>query len=261
MIGNLTDVNVNLSRWPFRRLPFDTTPELVKKLKSLGAAQAWAGSFDGLLHKDTGSVNRRLAAQCKRFGEGMLIPFGSINPTLPDWEEELRRCAEDHEMPGIRLHPNYHQYKLDDERFADLLKLASERRLIVQIPVLMEDERTQHPLVNVPHVDIAPLADVLKSTPKLKVVLLNAHRSVRGKPFLQLAATGQVWFDIANLESVGGIAKILEQAPQDKILFGSHAPFFIFESALLKLRESELTEERLEAVAESNARRLLAGRG
>ncbi|MGY8656818.1 MAG: amidohydrolase family protein, partial [Verrucomicrobiia bacterium] len=130
-----------------------------------------------------------------------------------------------------------------------------------QIPILMEDERTQHPLVNVPHVDVAPLTDVLKSTPNLKVVLLNAHRSVRGKPFLQLAATGQVWFDIANLESVGGVAKILKQAPRDKILFGSHAPFFIFESALLKLRESDLTEEQLEAVAESNARKLMAARG
>ena len=152
-------------------------------------------------------------------------------------------------MPGIRLHPNYHEYRLDDERFIKLLKLAGERGLIVQIAVLMEDERTQHPLVQVPHVSVTPLADALNKAPQARVVLLNAHRAVRGKTFLQMIATNRVWFDISNLESVGGVKKILDQAPLEKILFGSHAPFFILESAWLKLRESDLTEEQLEAVA------------
>jgi len=259
MIGNLIDVNVNLSRWPFRRLPFDTVPELVKKLRSRGVEQAWAGSFDGMLHRDVGAVNGRLAALCRRHGEGLLIPFGTVNPALPDWEEDLRRCAEDHKMPGIRLHPNYHQYTLDDERFVKLLKLAAERKLIVQIAVLMEDERTQHPLVQVPHVNVAPLPEALKEAPGAKVALLNAHRAVRGKTFLQMIAAERIWFDISNLESVGGAAKILDQAPLEKILFGSHAPFFIFESALLKLRESDLDETQLKAIAATNAKKLLKG--
>jgi predicted TIM-barrel fold metal-dependent hydrolase len=257
MTGNLIDVNVNLSRWPFRRLPFDTVPQLVKKLRSRGVKQAWAGSFDGLLHRDVAAVNGRLAALCKSHGEGTLLPFGTVNPALPDWEEDLRRCAEEHKMPGIRLHPNYHQYPLDDERFVKLLKLAGERNLIVQIAVLMEDERTQHPLVQVPHVNVAPLADALKQAPGARVVLLNAHRAVRGKTFLQMVATERVWFDISNLESVGGVAKILDQAPLEKILFGSHAPFFILESALLKLRESDLDEAQLKAISVTNAQKLL----
>jgi predicted TIM-barrel fold metal-dependent hydrolase len=42
------------------------------------------------------------------------------------------------------------------------------------------------------------------------------------------------------------------------VLFGSHAPFFYFEAAPLKLQESDLHGATLRAVAELNARRLLA---
>ena len=126
----IIDVNVNLSRWPFRRLPRDETASLVAKLRAHGVAEAWAGSFDGLLPQGPGRRQRPPGRGVPRGRQGVrLVPFGSVNPLLPDWEEDLRRCAEEHRMPGIRLHPNYHGYTLDHPAFARLLGLAAERRL------------------------------------------------------------------------------------------------------------------------------------
>ncbi len=255
--GRLVDVNVSLGRWPCRRLPLDETSALAAKLRRAGVKEAWAGSFEGVLHKDLGAVNARLAEECRKQGRGLLVPLGSVNPTLPAWEEDLCRCHEQHRMPGIRLHPNYHGYKLDDPAFARLLDLAAGCGLIVQLVVMIEDERTQPPLMRVPHVDVTPLLTLLASRPGLRVVLLNWCRGVKPALLLRLAAAGQVYFDIATLEGVGGVASLLQQVPAERVVFGSHAPFFYLESALLKLQESALSEGDLTVVRSGNARRLL----
>lgn len=253
----MIDTNVYLSRWPARRLPCDEPAQLVEKLKAKGVTQVWTGSFDALLQNDIGGVNARLAEECKKHVEGMLVPFGTVNPTLPDWEEDLRRCHEVHKMPGIRLHPNYHGYKLDDPVFANLLALSAERGLLVQIAARMEDPRTQHRLLTVPDVELAPLAALLSKYPKLRIELLNAMTGPRPDLLDKLIAAGNVSVEIAMLESVNGIQKLLTHVPLDRVLFGSYFPFYAWEAAELKLRESPLAEAQRAAITRTNAEQLI----
>jgi hypothetical protein len=253
----MIDTNLHLSRWPFRRLPLDETPALVARLNAAGIAQGWAGSFDALLHRDLSAVNRRTAEECARHGEGILVPVGGINPSLPDWQEDLRRCAEEHGMKIIRLYPNYHGYPLDDPRFAQVLDAAIERRMVVQLALKMEDERTHHPLMQAPMVDVQPLPALVAARPQLRLVLLNALMLFRGEALAPLISSGQVYVEIAMLEGIRGLERLMKTVPYERILFGSHAPFFNLQSALLKLQESELAEPVRRAIVERNADGLL----
>jgi len=256
----IVDVNANLSRWPFRRTPCDELPRLVETLRKHSVRQAWVGSLDGLFHRDVGDVNRRLAEICRQERSVELVPFGSVNPMLPDWQEDLRRCAEDYRMPGIRLHPNYHGYQLDQPVFAELLDLAVKHGLIVELAVRMDDVRVQHPLMRIADVDTRPLAEPVKARPALRLVVLNGLVTLRGVPLRQLAATGRVWCDLGMKEGGAGVAELLRDVPPSQVLFGSHLPLFPLESAVLKMQEAGLDDRQRQAIEHANAERLL-GKG
>jgi predicted TIM-barrel fold metal-dependent hydrolase len=250
----ITDTNISLFRWPFRRLPLDHVDDLVRKLRSLGVTQAWAGSYEGILNRDIAGVNQRLADACRRCQE--LIPFGSVNPSLPDWEGDLRKCIDEHNMPGIRLHPNYHDYTLNDPRLAKLFELATEAGLLIQIAAAMEDTRTQHPMLHVPDVDLALLPELLTTHPRARVQILNHHP--RSSLLQRLTATPSVCFDTARVEGTDGVPMLVNSLPPGRVLFGSHSPFLIPEASLIRVHESEtLNDAGLQAVLSDNAKQVL----
>lgn len=261
---DIIDTNVHLFEWPFRKLKYARTEALIVKLRKHRITTAWAGSFEAVLHKQLDAINRRLADECCARGDGVLVPIGSVNPAWPDWEEDLRRCHEQYRMPGLRLYPAYHGYTLNHPEFTRMLSEAAKRGMLVQIAMRMEDERVHHQAIDVPAVNASPLPDVLKKAPQAKVQLINSAGPLLGNNVLALIRETQITFDIAATEGNGGVGRLIEGTnpsyrgaiPVERLLFGSHAPYFPCESALLKLFESPLSLEQLEKLMSANARRL-----
>ena len=252
------DCNVSLSRWPFRRVPLDESEALCRQLKELGITSAWAGNLDAILHRDVAAVNLRTVFECRSFGGGFFRPVGSINPVLPDWRDDVRRCCEDHGMSVLRIYPAYHEYSARDGVFRELLEDLQQRQVVLQVAVRMEDPRTQHPRLQTPDVDIDSLAELLSDFAEQPVVLLNAMRVVRGATLEAVAKLPNVFVEISTLEGVGGVEKLIPRFPWERILFGSHAPFFTPHAAVFKLQESQPGEQILTAIRSGNAQRLLA---
>ena len=168
-------------------------------------------------------------------------------------------------MPAIRLYPAYHGYGLDHPELLRLLESAARRGLLVQIAIRMEDERVHHPSIVAPAVNASPLPKLLAKVPEARVQLLNADTVFRSGHVGALIERTRTTFDIAAVEGNGGIARLIAdthptyrgRVPVERLLFGTHAPFFPCESALLKLFESPLDRPQLDAIMFANARRLL----
>lgn len=255
----MIDVNIYLGHWPYRRLPLDEPKALAEKLRALGIEQAWAGHFDALLHRDITSVNARLAKACKDSGD-FFRPIGAVDPTLPDWEGDLDRCAGELAMQGIRLHPDFHGYKLDDPLFESVLRRATERKLLVQLPLTMEDDRTRHPRLSPPSIDAAPLAKVVGRIDGLRLMVLNIGKALTVEQAADVVRAGDVLVDIAMVEGLEAIKRWVDLVGPDRLVVGSYAPFFYPESAALKLAESGLPESVLEKIRSANAARMITSR-
>src|SRR6267378_5261583 len=261
----IIDTNVNLFNWPFRALKYRDTKALVAKLKKHRVIEAWAGSFEALLSKDMSGVNTRLTDECRTHGPGFLIPFGSVNLAWPDWQEDVRRCHEVHQMPGIRIYPGYQPFDLDHPAMESLVRMIAERGLILQVVFGMEDPRVHHPIINVGPVTFAPLLNAVKSASNAKVELLHFSSSSQGEDLSQCLTKTNTVMDISRLEGNGAVGRMIgsitglpsARVPVDRIVFGSHAPYFPVETALLKLMESPLDVQQIQAILQRNARRLL----
>ena len=263
---DIIDTNVNLFKWPFRRMKYGDTRSLVAKLRKHRITKAWAGSFEALFSKSINDVNDRLVKECRANGEGMLIPIGTVNPAWPDWEEDLRRCHEVYRMPGIRLYPTYQTFDLSHIEIPRLVSQAADRGLIIQIVGDMEDSRVHHPIVLTRELSFDPLIEIMKKVPKAKVQLLNWNERVSSELLKKLISETSIVLDISWLESTGALGRMIEgnrwsgpdtPVPVERFLFGSHAPYFPVESAVIKLFESPLTLEQMKAVMNVNANQFI----
>ena len=229
----VVDTQVWLGQHPWRNLP-----ELSFPAES-GVTEAWAGSFESWLHRDLDGVNARLAERCHRFlGPVRLRAFGAVDPTRSGWQETLRRCAKDHAMPGLRLLPGPHGYDLEHPALIECLSAAAEARLLVQLAIRLEDART---LAQVSWKEVSPAPLPALMRPALRVQLLNALPTIGDRLLQKRLVEAGIRFDHAMLEGIAGVAQFEEKLP-GALLFGSYAPFFIAESAHLKLVESALPD-------------------
>ncbi len=168
-------------------------------------------------------------------------------------------------MPGLRIYPGYQPFDLDHVGMASLVKMTAERGLILQVVFGMEDPRVHHPIINVGPVTFAPLLKAMKSTPDAKVELLHFPGSPQGDALSQFMSLPNTVMDISRLEGNGAVGRLIgsitglpsARVPVERIVFGSHVPYFPVETAILKLIESPLDVRQLQGIMQGNARRLL----
>jgi len=182
-----------------------------------------------------------------------IVAFGSVHPDAPDALEELERIKE-MGLKGVKLHPEYQDFFVDEERMKPIYKKISELGLITVFHA-GHDYGYNEPFRCMPEA----MARALKwfDSP---VVAAHWGGAGCGKQVVEHLCGKDIWFDTSF--GYGNMPKsfaqeIMDKHTPDRFLFGSDMPWHrpTWEKRLIE--SLELSTEDKEKIYYKNAMKLL----
>ena len=250
----LIDINTWVGAWPFRHLQDATVSGLLKRMDRKNIDHAVVAHVGAALYRDPQPANQDLARQMRRHAD-RLHPVAGLRPGNPGWQEDLRRCHEDLGCIGLRLYPQYHEFRLTDPLALEMIDDAHERGFIIQVPQRIEDRRTRHPWDIARDLAGDEIVEALQTRPKVKWMFLNAL----GLPEARLPKDADFVVDISRMTAVlqRNMQRMLDTVGNDKLAFGTGMVFKTVDPTLLKLEILDRGKRVREAIAWRNAARML----
>jgi predicted TIM-barrel fold metal-dependent hydrolase len=166
-----------------------------------------------------------------------LIPFLSLDPTQPGWQDELAEGHQDLRMQGVTLMPMYAGFRPNDRRLDPLWQYAGKHGL----PVLLHTGTTfvaQAPL----DCTLPRLADdVAIRFPEVRMILAHLGHPYEGECVATIRKHPHVYADISALhyrpfQLYHSLMLVQEYGVWHKLLFGSDYPFTTVAASLEGLR-------------------------
>ncbi|MDR2525519.1 MAG: amidohydrolase family protein [Oscillospiraceae bacterium] len=187
-------------------------------------------------------------------GHPRLIPFGSVHPDAPDWAPELRRLR-DGGIKGIKLHPDYQGFFVNEPRLRPLYETAAALGLITVFHAGV-DIGLPDPV----HCAPAALAEALPAFGGAHVVAAHFGGYLLWREVLQHLCGKELYFDTATSARKmppPWAKEILEAHGAQRILLGSDLPWAEPSDEIFFLRQAGADDTELSKILGGNAAKLL----
>ena len=188
-----------------------------------------------------------------------IIPFGSVHFMADDWEEELERIKS-LGLKGIKLHPDYQGFEIDDEKMIPIYKKCAELGLIVMFHAGLD-------CVSPNHIHARPEASLKAHmlVPELTMVLAHMGGNDMADDVLKYlaGADGNLFFDtsfIADRYDDSLVEEIILKHGSDRILFATDCPWCSGKAETDMINRLNLSEADKDNIFYKNAQRLLCPR-
>jgi predicted TIM-barrel fold metal-dependent hydrolase len=251
----IVDVNAYLGHFAFRRLQYNTASSLLALMDSKHIDKAVVSSASAITYRNAQAGNEELAQEVRGHRD-RLIPFAVINPFYAGWKDDLRICHEEFGMTGLRLYPKWHNYQLSSPCCQELVNTATERGMVISIPIRVEDNRQRSWLLNVPDVSLEEIVELMKAHPKARFILLNGIGYTRcplGRKDNGLPSNYAIGLSRLSAVLANELRQLITNLGTERVMFGTGMPFNYPDPALVKLEVLEVSEADKEEIRSQNA--------
>ncbi len=182
-----------------------------------------------------------------------LIVFGSVHPQYEAWEEELERIKE-MGLVGVKLHPDYQQFYVDEERMVPIYRKISRLGLIAMFHAGI-DVGLYPPV----YCQVQAAKKILKHFDS-PVILSHMGGCMMWDEVEQYLAGENVYFDTSMASGridKDQMVRIIDKHGYDKILFGTDSPWGGQKEDINYIKSLGLSKEEEAAILGKNAKKLL----
>lgn len=171
-----------------------------------------------------------------------IIPFGSIHPLYEDYKNELRRIKE-YGLKGIKFHPDYQGFFVDDENMFPIYEAAFELGLVVVFHAGL-DIGLPEPYHATPQ-RLSKVAEAFKGQ-GCKIIAAHMGGFSYWDDVERFLTGSDIYLDTSyTLGYIGNdqFLRIVKNHGAQKIIFGTDSPWGGQQEEILKLRNMGLGEE------------------
>ena len=184
-----------------------------------------------------------------------LLPFGSVHPDADDWYDELVRIKRSG-LYGVKLHPDYQGFKIDEPRLFPVYEACAE----LSLPLLLHSG-FDYVSPDVIHCTPERALKVIGQVRGLRLILahLGANRMWQ-QVYDTLAGAGdEVYFDTSfTLDCPDELMeRLILKHGADRVLFASDCPWASPADIAKKIDRLHLTDDMKEKIFHKNASQLL----
>ncbi len=251
------DFGCNLGPWAFRRLPATSPGQILALMDACAVEQAVVGWLPAVLYRNVHEGNEELAEAVG--DQARLVPFATLSPAFPGWNDDLARCADALGMRGLKLYPNYHCYSLAAGEADALVEAVACLLWPVMIYVRLEDERGHHLRMQVEPTPVDEIAALAQRFPAATLVMANGTFAEIERLFELLGGTTErVFAELGYLKSpLEAVATCVRRFGAERLLAGTNLPLMSPAPGVEKVRRAPISEAAKAAILGGNAARLL----
>ena len=187
-------------------------------------------------------------AECVATHPDRLIGFAVVNPRRENGAEELRRAVTDLGMKGLKLHPTWHSYHIDDHELMDPIFRTCDQ---FGIPVLIHGVMDSHFLF--PH----QFGVIAARYPGLTIVWEHMGEFQNVDLAMRIAGSHANIHFGTSMTFTSTITRAYGVVGAERILMGTDWPFQDQRAEICKVKVAVEDEEAQRRILGENAVRLL----